>query len=103
MLQLGISPGYVLDHMQPYEISALIRYKDYCGRDDWERARVISYNILRPWAGNGMAIGDVMQFPWDTAEEAGNDGELTTAMSEADRTRLTAKAKQYEKILNNGC
>lgn len=103
MLQLGIPPGYVLDRMQPYEIAGLIRHKDYRGRDDWERARVISYNILRPWAGKDMAVGDVMQFPWDTAGEDGSDGGLTTAMSEADRTRLTAMAKQYEKILNNGC
>ena len=44
-----------------------------------------------------------MAFPWDTeGGEGREDGECTTAMSEADRTRLSAMAREYEKILNNG-
>ena len=85
--------------MQPYEIAGLIKYRTYRGRDDWERARVISCNMLRPWSKGDFAPQDVMRFPWDEERE---DEETTTAMSEADRLRLPALAKDYEKILNNG-
>ena len=37
-----------------------------------------------------------MQFPWEAEMEDEDDGD-TTAMSEADRRRLSVMAKQYEK------
>lgn len=92
---MGIAPDYVLDRMQPYEINALMRHHTHLGRDDWERARFLAYVTAQCQSTKKMTVADIIKFPWDKEEEPESD----TAMSEADRIKLTELAKKFESVI----
>ena len=96
-----MAPDYVLDRMQLYEMITLLHYAWRRESGDWERARFMAYVMAQSHSSKKISLKEIMQFPWEAEMEDEDDGD-TTAMSEADRMRLSAMAKQYEKILNNG-
>lgn len=89
-MRLGAHPGYVLDEMQPYEITALAKHSYYAERGAWERARFIATVTARA-LGAKVEYDTLIKFPWEKeVEETGS-----TTMSNSDRERLEAQAQAY--------
>lgn len=47
VLQFGLTPSYVMDEIQQYEIKSLMDYGYYKHKEDWEQTRLISYLIAQ--------------------------------------------------------
>jgi len=90
-------PGYVLDEMRMYEIGCLMPFLYLATKDAWEQARLVGYIGAQTHSTKRMSVTDVVRFPWESA-----DGGHDTVMSNADKQRLEAKARQLEKMMNNG-
>ncbi len=93
-LQFGLSPSYVLDEIQTYEISALMKYSYYRHKEDWEQARLISYLIAQVNSNKKLKVTDIVKFPWESETDKDD-----TYISEEDIKMLSEKAKQYEQML----
>lgn len=62
---MGISPDYVLDKMQTYEISSLMEFGYYREKDKWEQARLIAYVTAQVNSKKPLKPTDVIKFEWD--------------------------------------
>lgn len=96
-MQCGISPKYVLDEMQMYEINALMDNKHLSVKDSWEQARMIAYMIAQVNSKKKLNPDDVIKFSWDENTASGD-----TSISDEDIERLRQKADNYLKMINNG-
>lgn len=96
-MQCGISPKYVLDEMQMYEINALMDNKYLAVKDNWEQARMITYIIAQVNSKKKLNPEDIIKFSWDDDTPSGN-----TSISDEDIERLRQKADNYLKMINNG-
>ncbi|SFF96416.1 hypothetical protein [Prevotella sp. KH2C16] len=86
--ELGLSPGYVLDEMQVYEMQPLIDKAYLRDRESWEQTRLVCNYIH-----NALFKGTFrMRFPWD--EDA------DTSVSADERRRLTEAARNMEKTIS---
>lgn len=85
-----MSPEYVLDRMQMYEIKPLIESSYLRNKDNWEQARMIAYIIAQSNSTNKIEPTDIIKFSWDKTEES-------TDVSDVDVERLTRKAEEYSK------
>lgn len=66
---MGISPDYVLDKMQTYEISSLMEYGYYRNKDQWEQARLIAYVMAQVNSRKPIKPTDIIKFDWDGKRE----------------------------------
>lgn len=66
---MGISPDYVLDKMQTYEISSLMEYGYYRNKDQWEQARLIAYVMAQVNSRKPIKPTDIIKFDWDGRQE----------------------------------
>ena len=64
-MQCGISPKYVLDEMQMYEINALMDNKHLAVKDSWEQSRMIAYIIAQVNSKKKLNPDDIIKFSWD--------------------------------------
>lgn len=85
-----MSPEYVLDRMQMYEIKPLIESSYLRNKDNWEQARMIAYIMAQSNSTNKIEPTDIIKFSWDKTEEP-------TVVSDVDVERLTRKAEEYSK------
>ena len=92
VLKYGISPEYVLDRMQSYEILALIKYGYMRNQENWELTRFMSYLIAQTNSTKKLKPTDIISFAWDKNEKD-DEGMIT----KEDIERLTAKAEGYLK------
>lgn len=93
-MKYGISPDYVLDRMQSYEIIALMNYGYFANQESWEQARLIAYLIAQTNSTKKLKTTDIIAFPWDKNNES---GEEIKEITKEDIERLTAKAQGYLK------
>ena len=96
-MQCGISPKYVLDEMQMYEINALMDNKHLAVKDSWEQSRMIAYIIAQVNSKKKLNPDDIIKFSWDEDTTSGD-----TNISDEDIKRLRQKADNYLKMINNG-
>lgn len=89
-----MSPTYVLDEMEMYEIKALFNYEYYSHKDEWEQARMIAYVIAQTNSTKKLSYQDITQFYWEKDEE-----KQDTSISRQDIERLREKAQAYIKTL----
>ena len=68
-MQLGVSPDYVLDRIQTYEIQALLNYNWLKSKDEWEQARLIAYVTAQCQSTKKLKITDIIDFPWEKQEK----------------------------------
>lgn len=61
MVELGLSPKYVLDEMALYEMQPLIEKAYLKNRESWEQTRLVCGYIHKAWFKGEMK----MNFPWD--------------------------------------
>ena len=89
-LKYGLSPSYVLDEMQMYEVNGLMKYEYYAKKDEWEETRLLSYIIAQVNSKKKLKIDDIMSFHWENEQDK-------TATSKEEFERLRNKAKEYIK------
>lgn len=85
----GLSPDYVLDRMQMYELEPLMANLHRKYKENWEQARMVAYVTAQCNSTKKLVPTDIMQFAWD--ESTTGD----TTISNDDIKRLKEKAKQY--------
>lgn len=93
VLHCGISPKYVLDEMEPYEMKAIIDNIYMRTRDDWERTRYEAYVTAQVNSKNSMKPSDLIKFSWEKGGEKGagqSDGPTRQQLE-----RLRAMANHY--------
>lgn len=56
---------YFMDEMNLYEVNDIISNMKYNERNDWERARLITYMVGATQTKNIKKPSDVVVFPWD--------------------------------------
>lgn len=96
VFQGRLSPDYVMDKMEMYEVNCLMSHLYLASKDSWEQARLVGYIGAQTHSTKKMSITDIAAFPWENGFERAD-----TSMSNEDKKRLEMKAKQLEKILNN--
>lgn len=69
MLKLGLNPGYVLDEMQEYEISSILKYGYMKHQDSWEQCRMMSYITAQVNSTKQLSPDKIMKFDWDSAPQ----------------------------------
>lgn len=89
VLKHGLSPSYVLDEMQWYEVNGIMKYEYYSKKDEWEQARMISYIIAQVNSKKKMKIDDITTFYWEDKKDE-------TVTSKEEFERLKNKAKEYK-------
>lgn len=92
-MQFEISPSYVLDEIQPYEIKSLMDYGYYKNKEDWEQTRLISYLIAQTNSKKKLKLQDILKFQWEKEIE-------TTHISENEINELSKQAEEIEALLN---
>lgn len=101
VLQLGLSPDYVLDQIQLYEISALMKYSHYKSKDNWEQARLISFLIAQANSTKRLKIEDIIKFPWEADKEKDGMSKYTSeAMTQDDISYLEEQAELMKQFLD---
>lgn len=88
-LKYGLSPSYVLDEMQWYEVNGLMKYEYYAKKDEWEQARMIGYIIAQVNSKKKMKIDDITTFYWEDKKDE-------TVTSKEEFERLKNKVKEYK-------
>ena len=100
VIQCGISPDYVLDNMQMYEVQPLIQSMHLKYKESWEQSRMISYIMAQVNSTKTLKPTDIIKFAWD---EESNSEETNKVMSDGDIKRLRLKAQEYlQKVNTNG-
>lgn len=61
----GISPDYVLDRMQWYEVETLLEGYDLRQRDGWEKVRTLAVASLQSNSAKRLKAQKVFPLPWD--------------------------------------
>lgn len=96
ILELRLSPEYVLDKMEMYEVTALAKYKYFTYKEAWEQTRMLSYIIAACNSTKKLKITDIIKFPWDNEDKA-----ETNIVTQQDIERLQRKAEEYLKSKQN--
>ena len=81
--------------MQWYELEACINGLENNRKNEWEQTRKLFHVTAQVNSTKELDPKKIFPLPWD---EENRD----TTISNEDIERLKAKAKKYEKILNNG-
>ena len=87
---MKISPQYVLDEIEWYEINSLFKYRHYSHKDSWEQARLITYMVAQVNSKKTLKLGDIISFPWEDDAEAEEQ-----KVSAEDVKRLKQMAQDY--------
>lgn len=95
-LQMGLSPEYVLDKIEWYEINALMKYQYYSIKDNWEQARLIAFMIAQTNSKRKLKLQDIVPFVWEEEEI-----EEVQPITKTEIERLKAKAQDYLSSKNN--
>lgn len=90
---LGLSPRYVLDQMEFYEVEALLDSYYLKHKDSWEQARLIAYMTAQVNSRNTIKPEDIIKFHWEK-----DDHEPIAC---EDQKNIELEMKQLENILNN--
>ena len=91
----GLSPKYVLDEMEGYEVKALMKYENNKKKDEWEQARLISYIIAQGNSTKKLKMDDIVKFYWEQESE-----QTETSIQRQDIERLRQRAQAYIKEQN---
>lgn len=95
MLRFGLSPDYVLDKIESYEIKALLEHQHMKDKESWEQARLIAYITAQANSKKKLTLQSIIKFPWENESKK----QKPEMMSDKDLSRLKAAAQQF--INNN--
>lgn len=88
VLKLGLSPKYVLDEMEMYEVRTLCKYQHYRSQESWEQTRLSSYITAQVNSSKKLKFQDIVKFPW---EEDYNNTKKEISDAELERLHKTAQ------------
>jgi hypothetical protein len=95
---LGLSPKYVLDDMEIYEVNSLLDSYYLKNKDSWEQARLIAYMTAQVKSKNTLQPEDIIKFSWE------KDDKTTTksvgVLSREEQLLIEQDIKEFENILN---
>jgi hypothetical protein len=89
VVELGLSPQYVLDEMQIYEMQPLINKAYLKSRESWEQTRLICGYLHRAWFKGEPK----MQFPWD---EQVSEQKVTRAQKDALEAMMAREEANFQ-------
>lgn len=92
---MGLSPDYVLDKIEWYEINSLMKYQYYCLKDNWEQARLIAFIIAQTNSKKRLKLQDIVPFTWEEDGEIEDNKPITK--SEIERLKQRAQDYLYSK------
>lgn len=93
--QGGLSPRYIADEAEMYEISILAQGLYLKSKENWEQTRMISFITAQVNSSKKLKPNDILSFPWDDKMKD------ETKVSNEDIERLSKKAKEMEKLLKS--
>lgn len=93
MIGLGLSPRYVLDDMQFYEIDSLLDSYYLKHKDSWEQARLIAYMTAQVNSKNTISPEDIIKFHWEK--------DKSVVLSEEAHKSIELDIKEFEDKLNH--
>lgn len=64
-MKLGLSPSYVLDDIEMYEIQSLLKYQYLKDKENWEQARMVAYVTAKANGVKNIKINDIIKFTWE--------------------------------------
>lgn len=96
-LQCKFPPDYVLDKMEWYEVTAIMKYQYYTYKDGWEQARLVAYMVAQVNSKKTLTMSDILQFPWEKEEDTVKP---KTSISKEEIAQLKAEAQKYMKTQN---
>ncbi|MCD7977020.1 MAG: hypothetical protein LUG51_07635 [Tannerellaceae bacterium] len=70
----GISPAYVLDEMQWYEVEAVLDGYDLKQRENWEKVRTLVVASLQSNSSKRLKAQKAFPLPWDKQEQKRSAG-----------------------------
>lgn len=95
VLELGLSPDYVLDEMRDYEITALLEAGHNRYKQQWEMTRFIMWVHAQTHSRKEIDVKDLLRFPWDRSIQENEE------VTEEDIERLKGLAEQFIKEKTN--
>lgn len=87
-----MDPEYVLDRMESYEITTILKNLHLKNKDGWEQTRLVSYMVAQVNSTKELKVKDIMTFPWEK--------EVEEESSLEDRQAVLDEMKQIENKLN---
>lgn len=87
---MKMPPSYVLDEMDWYEVNALLKYRYYSFKEQWEQTRLVTYMTAQVNSKRHLKLTDIITFPWEKEEDEEN-----TRVTDDDVKRLKAMAQEY--------
>lgn len=85
---MKLQPSYILDEMDWYEVNALLKYRYYSFKEQWEQTRLVTYMTAQVNSKRHLKLTDIITFPWEKEEE-------NTRVTDDDVKRLKAMAENY--------
>lgn len=95
---LGLSPKYVLDEMQTYEMQPLIDRAYLRNRESWEQTRTICNYIHNAWFKGDFK----MTFPWDGKDKVAEEPGSISDDHGKEIDMIFAAGEQLMRNINNG-
>lgn len=94
VLQFGLSPDYVLNGIEQYEIKSLMEYGYYRHKVEWEQTRLISYLIAQTNSKKKLKLQDIIKFEWEKETES-------TTITNEEIADLSRQAEAIEALMMN--
>lgn len=94
VVELGISPDYVLHHMSMAEVRTLMRYAYKRHQEQWEQTRWLATVIVNMLSSKEVHETDLLHFIWD---EDNNNKQEKTRPTASQIDDLLARARSHNK------
>lgn len=85
---MGLSPAYVLDEMQTYEVEAVLKRIHLKNKESWEQTRLLMYTVAQVNSKKKIDIKKLLPFSWDSDRVECN-------VSEEEEERLKNSIEKY--------
>lgn len=97
-MELGLSPKYVLDEIEIYEINSLIKHSYKRHKNQWEQARLISFLIAQTNSTKKLQLEDIIKFKWEKEQEE-EEKRIENSVSLTDLEEMMRDADEVKKLM----
>lgn len=97
-MELGLSPKYVLDEIEIYEINSLIKHSYKRHKNQWEQARLISFLIAQTNSTKKLQLEDIIKFKWEKEQEE-EEKRIENSVSLTDLEKMMRDADEVKKLM----
>ena len=93
---MGLQPDYVLDHIQIYELKALMDFGYLKNKEDWEQTRFQSCILANCYSTKKLKTTDIVKFSWEEKEQQ------RKKEVEIDKKKIEQIKQMAQQIIKNG-